>query len=480
MLTVKQLAFLSGGKAHILNDVVLTGLYYDSRSCRKNSAFFAFAGLHVSGEDFIRDAVSNGAAVIVSAHEHKELESSVSVITATDVRRLFALASNAFFGCPSRKMKTIGITGTDGKTSTAFFTYQLIKAMGFKAGLSTTAVIDAGDGLEANRLHNTTPEAFDMQALLARAASGGCQYFVLEASSHALSREYCRLEGTAFAAACYTKVSSEHLEFHKSLDSYYESKARLASMTEGPVFSYSDSRILPFIRQNGPVLLERPEIISRSRTGLKFRYEEREYSLPYFEDFVLDNAYEAAVLTSNILGIELKEVLPHLSELACPPGRLDCFSLYERTFVIDYAHTPDAFHQLFSAFRRQYPDSDFIALFGASGSRDRSKRRPMGQEAALWCRQIILTEDDPREESVKAICSEIAEGMDPAAYAIEEDRSKAVEKAIAMSGKGDVLFFLGLGPQDSIDCGTYRKKWNEREAVLSAAKRFADNENLPC
>ena len=138
-------------------------------------------------------------------------------------------------------------------------------------------------------------------------------------------------------------------------------------------------------------------------------------------------------------------------------------------------HTVRAFN-----FRRQYPDSGFIALFGASGSRDRSKRRPMGQEAALWCRQIILTEDDPREESVKAICSEIAEGLDPAAYTIEEDRSKAVEKAIAMSGKGDVLFFLGLGPQDSIDCGTYRKKWNEREAVLSAAKRFADNENLPC
>lgn len=476
MLT-SRLAQHLGGTLLLWSDDDIVTLCHDSRACAPGCAYFAFKGIHFDGEDFIGEAIARGASLVVCSTRHPDLESSASFIILADgdVRHAYAVASDALFSHPSGRISLIGVTGTDGKTSTCHYIHQLLRNMGRRCGLLSTTSVDEGDGMMPSPYANTTPEAFDVQRTIAKAADGGAGHFVLECSSHALDRRYDRLAGCIFSSSCFTRITSEHLEFHGTWDDYVDSKLNLARRTRGPVFVYDDNPVLERLKTICPhslVVLTRPEVVDRDGDGLDFVHEGHRYHLPFFPDFALENAWMAALLVSTLTHTPPALVLCDLANLVNPPGRQEMMSIAGRLVVIDFAHTPDAFDRLMTSLRLVHPSGSFIALFGASGNRDRSKRRLMGDVAARHCSTVILTEDDPRQEDVMDICNDITDGIEPGRCRLRicPQRSKAVEEAVRLSRAGDVILLLGVGPQKALDHYTYHMPWNERQAVLDAFK----------
>ena len=474
MLSARQLA--SGLHGQLCGpDVQVTRIDYDSRLCQEGSAYFAFPGIHHDGDDFIQDALDHGARLVVSRNEPCGLGGGVAHIkVGGNIRSAYAKAVDLFFKHPSSSLDVIGVTGTDGKSSTCFYAYSLLKALGIKVGLLTTTSVDTGQGVVPSPWANTTPEAWDVEGSLVAAAEAGCTHFVLECSSHALSNVYDRLACIDFHSSAITRVSSEHLEFHGSLDAYLDAKARLYEKTRGPVFCYEGNSVMDHLTDRSRlVALTRPQIVSRTLSGMRFRFQGCDYSLPFFQDYALENAFEAACLVAEAAGKELDEVLSHLGGLTNPPGRCEMLAS-PRGFlaVIDFAHTPDAMNRLFSSFR-QVTQGGFIALFGASGERDRSKRRAMGEVAGRWCRQIVLSEDDPRAEGAESIAREIAKGITGRAQCrFIERREEAVAYALSLAREGDVVFLLGMGHERTLDYGDHKRAYDEGQVARKILKEI--------
>ena len=479
-MTVKELSASLDGDWHIINgDTEVTSIEYDSRSCKAGSAFFCFPGIHADGASYASDAIDRGAVLVVSDRD-LGLSGVDTLVVGGNIRAAYAKASGLFWGSPWNDIAVIGVTGTDGKSSTAYHIYQLLKAEGFKAGLSSTVYIDDGTGLVDSPYPNTTPESFDVIGLIRKAVLNGCAFFILEATSHALSDEYERLLGIRYKAAVYTQVSSEHLEFHGSLEHYMEAKLKLAARTDGPVVAFRDNNMIERLEAFADrlVKLDHPRIIERRDDGLDFIHEGVLWELPLPSAFDLDNAFEAACCTSLLLGRDMSKLLPHLMRLSNPKGRQQRLELAGRHVIIDFAHTPDAIDKLLSSYRRLHPGEFFVTLFGASGMRDRSKRPGMGHSAAKWSDVVILTEDDPREEEVFSICREIASGLDQGScrLALEPDRAEALDRAFAICPKGGFIFSLGLGHQKGISYASGRKEWDEEDALRKAAGRAMGRE----
>ncbi len=452
-------------------DGQITSLCYDSRDCIEGSAFFAFEGVHGSGRNYIDDAVENGAALVVTDRPCSNKNTDY-IVTDRNIRSVYAYASYLFFNKVSDKLRIIGVTGTDGKTSTSFYIYQLLKASGFKTGLISTVYIDDGSGLAENPYPNTTPEAFHIHSILNKAYENNVDYFIIEAASHALSSRYDRLNSIRYTQCVYTKVSSDHLEFHETLENYYSAKLNLARRCDGKTVIYQDNVLGGRMKGFRTIMPDHPEITGCTADRLFFQYNGKTYSFPYPEDFALDNAYLAAVAVQDITGLGADDVLPLLADIRTPAGRIERLNIKGRIAVIDFAHTPDAFSSLFSSFRKIYPDKTFIAVFGASGCRDVSKRAAMGTAAASACRALIITEDDPREEGFARISEDILKGIktkDTQVFLIEK-REDALLKAFQISGENDIIFSLGLGNQKTIDYHTHKRKWNEKEEILKAAQ----------
>ena len=452
-------------------DSPVTSLCYDSRDCIPGCAFFAFSGTHGSGSSYIDEAVQNGAELIITDRECGNTGADY-IITDGNIRSLYAFSSYLFFGRVSDRLRIIGVTGTDGKTSTCFYIYQLLKACGFRAGLITTVYIDDGSGLVRSPYPNTTPEAFHIHSILSRACENNVDYFIIEATSHALSSQFDRLNSIRYSSCVYTKVSSEHLEFHKTLENYYNAKLNLARRCTGETFIYRDNVLASAMEKENTVFLDHPVIAKAEEDRLFFSENGKMYIFPHPEDFALDNAFLAAAAVRNETGLSEDEILSHMKELENPEGRCETLLIGSRIIVIDFAHTPDAFSALFSSFRKIYPSRGFITVFGASGCRDATKRPHMGHEAAKASRAVIITEDDPREEGFQKISRDILSGIKDtqAEVFVIEKREDALRKAFQISDENDIIFSLGLGAQKSIDYHTHRRSWSEREEIMKAAK----------
>ena len=478
-MRISDIARLCDCQLFLTKDTELHALCHDSRACTSSDAYFSFPGIHAHGDDFIPDALERGAELIVTSRRHEELEGKVSVIVTSDsIRRLYALSSYAFFNASSN-LKIIAVTGTDGKTSTAYFIWQLLSMTGNKSGLVSTVYTDCGKGLEKNKGGMTTPEAFIISQMMAASVNNGARFFVLEASSHALSEEYDRLAGLTFKASCFTRISSEHLDFHKTYDRYIDSKLNLARRTSGPVFAYENNKEIDRIEEmtgERLVRLKVPQIVCQAESGITFLYEGKEYSFPYPEDFALENAFEASCLVSAITKTPLDCLLSRLQDLRNPDGRMETVKSEKtgRTLVIDFAHTPDAFDRLLSSFRKLYPDRPFTALFGAPGGRDSSKRPHLGQVAGTYCHRAILTEDDWHGENPDEIMKQCASGIDNAECEVImiQDRRDAIRKAIEKSSDDEIIFFLGIGHQKTISRDSYSVVWNEKTVAEDELRRF--------
>lgn len=478
MLKTKTLEKYFLGKLYENSSKEITNLSFDSRDCTKGSAFFAFSGTVLNGNDYINEAIERGAILIVSNTLPCKLNEDISYfITDDNIRRVYSFLSHLFFNEPSKKLKIIGITGTDGKSSTAYFTYQLFHLLGIKAAILSTVYSDDGSGIKPSPFRQSTPDAFPLQSFLNDCVNNKVEYLVLETTSHALSCEFARLEGIEFIASIYTNITSEHLEFHKTHSSYVNAKCNLIDKTKGNVFAYSTNREIVKIRDKAKeklIELTLPNIISRDMFKQTFIFDSKEYTLPFAQIYQTENAFSAAYALSTILNISLDSILSEFVNLKGVDGR---FELVENdlglNLIIDFAHTENSFNSLFSFMREINPNSRFITVFGSGGNRDRDKRAKMGKIADLYSSLIIITEEDPRSEGSNQIALDIISGIERRNKVFFIDkREEAIKMAISLADPTDTVFFLGKGHERSIQYEKESRYYNERKAIEEVLKKW--------
>ena len=440
----------------------VTGVSYDSRTLAAGQVFVALRGQHADGTAFARQAIERGAAAIVSEQPAPE-GARVPWAMVEDARLALAVIAAAFYRDPSREMQVIGITGTNGKTTTAYLVASIFEAAGIRCGLLGTVAYRIGDVVrEATR---TTPEAPDVQALLRQMVDEGCGACAMEVSSHALSLR--RVDGMTFAAGVFTNLTRDHLDFHADMDEYFRAKRRLFEMLprDAPsLLNLDDPRGSALIDAGGrPITYAigraadiTPGPLSFSLDGLTFDVRTPRGTLHVRSTLVgRPNVYNilAAVSTATALDLPFDAIERGVQALGGVPGRFEMVSgkKDEVTVVVDYAHTDDALRNLLET-ARPLAAGRLITVFGCGGDRDRTKRPLMGAVAGRLSDLIVVTSDNPRSEDPNRIIEEIQRGItaDTRKDAGQRlltiaDRGAAIAKAIELARPGDLVLIAGKG-----------------------------------
>lgn len=388
-----------------------------------------------------------------------------------------ALVANAWFGIPSKSLKVIGVTGTDGKTTTCSAIYQVLKAAGKKVSVVTTVYADVAGKIYDTGFHVTTPDSFDIQHFLRLSADNTDEYFVLETTSHGLHQN--RLFGIDFYAGVITNITHEHLDYHKTYENYVAAKLRLLDNAtykfvnfEDKSYSYIEKKQYENITSYG---LSKGDVhfdISK-KLGTK---------IPYFNKYNFLAVYALA----KHCGIEEKRIFSALSNFQSPPGRMQVVMTSPYTIINDFAHTPGGFESLYKTILELYKrkDSRIIHVFGSAAQRDTTKRPIMGKIASEHADYIVLTEEDYRTEDPEKIANEIAEGFIESfarvnsdtfgatskQYIIETNREKAIHKAIEIAKTGDIILTTGKGHEKSLCRGTVEHDWDEVKVIKEGVK----------
>ena len=499
------------------NDVTVYSLSYDSREVQTGAAFFALPGVHTDGSRFIDAAIAKGAVAVIHEKPLPLYQTHICYIQVPDVRAAMAAAAAAFFDEPSKELITIGVTGTEGKTSTVDFIWQLLRLAGKKAGFSSTVSFSLGDEPVANPAHQTTPESVTVQERLARMRDNGCEYAVVEASSHGLSPRTARLLHVQFDTGIFMNVTQEHLEFHGTFEQYRYDKANLfraldthdhkkkngtvasfgivnledpsaayfAQATKQPVFGFSLRKsafdvTAPFPNFAGGLYADG---VREEKNGLTFTihavYDGMQKSfdtaVPVTGFFNVYNILAALIAVHNLIGLPFDALVPLLNRLAPVKGRM-CRVEAGQDFevLIDYAHTPSSFQLIMPPVRERIKAKGgrVIAVFGSGGERDTVKRPEQGRIAGEYCDIIILTDEDPRGEDPVELLEMIAAGC-PDKKRGEElfiipDRPTALRKAFLLAQKNDAVLLLGKGHENSIIGKNGAVPYNEYTEVQNA------------
>ncbi|MDR1278514.1 MAG: UDP-N-acetylmuramoyl-L-alanyl-D-glutamate--2,6-diaminopimelate ligase [Treponema sp.] len=465
-------------------DPLVTGLEYDSRKIKGGELFFALPGLHVDGHRFISDAVRRGAAVIVHERELSRPEKGPVYIQVENSRFAMSPVSAAFYDFPSRRMRIIGVTGTEGKSTTVYLIWQLLQLLGKKAGFFSTVQYSFGEGEFQNPEHQTTPEAPAVQKLLREMAEKGAEYAVVEASSHGLSERTNRLGDVDFDAAVLTNVTHEHLEFHGNWEQYRFDKANLFRSLDlrGEAKNGGPARF-GVINADDPSADYFAGATKQETRRFSVRGMEADISLRSIESSAGGNWYEVSVdgneiidirdqlpgafnagnvlaallAVSGILETPVRDIVPLVPRLKPVRGRMTGIkNSLGFEVLVDYAHTPSSFLAVFPPLRNRLNKTGgrIISLFGSAGERDTKKRREQGRIAAAYSDIMILTDEDPRGEKPEDILEEIAGGAPERKRGenlfLIPHRPLAIRKALSLARKGDVVLLLGKGHENSI------------------------------
>ncbi|MEK7060955.1 MAG: UDP-N-acetylmuramoyl-L-alanyl-D-glutamate--2,6-diaminopimelate ligase [Patescibacteria group bacterium] len=376
-----------------------------------------------------------------------------------------AVIANIIFGFPGKELKVIGVTGTDGKTTTVYLIYHLLKSAGFKVAMVSSIGATINDKLYETGFHVTTPSSFSLQKFLREARKQGSEYFVLEVTSHALDQN--RIWGIPFKIGIITNVTPEHLDYHKNYEDYLKTKGRLLVKAETAIVNKDDISYA-YLRDLRRKKSKKNWITySLSSEDFGFDLESNNFSSQF-------NKYNAlaAISLCKFLKVDKKDIKKGLEAFNLPPGRLDF--IYSKNFkiVIDFAHTPNAFLQLLS-FLRPLVSGRIIHVFGCAGERDKIKRPEMGRISSDFANIIILTAEDSRREKVKNITDEILAGIkNPVTQILKIiDRQKAIDKAIEIAEDKDLVLLTGKAHEKSINLGHGEEPWDEYETVKKALKK---------
>jgi UDP-N-acetylmuramoyl-L-alanyl-D-glutamate--2,6-diaminopimelate ligase len=468
------------------------GLAYDSRQVQPETLFFAVPGVHVDGHDYVPQAVERGALAVVVERQLDDVRAPQLVVERA--RNALADAADAWYGHPSRSLHVVGVTGTDGKTTTCFLAAAVLRAAGRRPGLIGTVELGIGDERLPNENRNTTPEAPELQALLADMVAAGNDSVVMEATSHGLAQ--ARTRNVGFDIGILTNLTSEHLEFHGTLDNYRAAKAILFEQVPMSILNADDPSFGFFRdRASGSVVtygLEadadlRGSAVDATATRTAFRVTAGGWTgrvaLRLPGSFNVHNAL-AAMALAQVEGIDLDLAAQALGEVSGVPGRMETVDLGQPFgVVVDYAHTADSLAKVLTVLR-PLTRGRLIAVFGSAGERDSTKRPAMGRVAAELADITVVTDEDPRLEDPRAINEAIADGArhagahDGRTLFVIDDRPAAISHAIGLAKEGDVILLAGKGHERTIVYGTEGRWWDEQEVARRALRErgFAGTE----
>ncbi len=493
---------------HGTSDPTIQSLAYDSREVGEGCLFFALKGIHTDGHDYIDTAISKGAVAVIHSERLSTYDPRISYVQVENSRRAMSPISSSFYNDPSSELTVIGITGTDGKSTTSYFIHQLLQLRGKKSGLLTTVQFDIGNGPEKNYLRQSTPEAPEIHRLLRAMKNNGCSHAVVEATSHGLSPLNNRLGDVNFDVGVLTNISHEHLEFHKTLERYIDDKANLfralpvqsgfgvvnANEPHRHAFiQAANCRVYQYGIETGPGANENQkqadltaEDINETPEGQTFLVSSgtvQEYvKLPQPGRFNVENTLAALLAVSRLPKESLNTFLPLISELKPIKGRMvpvDEGQPFQ--VIVDYAHTPGSFQKLFPALRSKVESGKLIAVFGSAGERDIEKRSQLGEIASNYCDMIVLADEDPRGEVPGNILEEVAVGCHKLERNKElfliEDRPTAIRHAFTLASSGDLVVLLGKGHEGSIIYSDGPIHWDEETAAREQLNALGFTQN---
>ncbi len=477
-------------------DVPVSGIVYDSRDAAPGALFVAMSGRHTEGARFMQDAVRRGAVAVLYGPEPSPLPAGAAGIRVKDPRRSLSPIAAAFFGHPSRSLRVIGVTGTDGKSSTVWFITQLLDMRERKTGFLSTVSFRTDDTVVKNPFRQSTPEASEIHGMLRDMVDIGREFAVVEATSHGLSDRMNRLGDVLFDAGVLTNVTHEHLEFHGSFEQYRSDKANLfRALSRGalkgiacprfgvvnaddpnagyfrgsasvPVFSYG--------MRSGADLTAEITRADISGTSFRLRYGGRdaEARIAIPGPFWVENCLAASLTVATILSIDPLSLAPSIGRLTSVQGRMDYVDVGQPfAVIVDYAHTPGAFLKLFPWVRAHTPGR-LTVVFGSAGERDEAKRPMQGRAACVHCDAVVITDEDPRGEDSMAILEQIAAGCTGKTRGTDlflvSDRREAIRLALSRAAPGDTVLLLGKGHEGSIIGPTGPAAWDERAEAVAA------------
>lgn len=455
-------------------DTDITGVCYDSREVKPGDLFFCIAGFSEDGNKYAADAVQRGAAAIAATRRHPELP--VPQVLAENDRRSMAQAAAAFYGHPSRQLKMVGVTGTNGKTTTTYMVKHIAEAAGHKVGLiGTIRNMIGGEELHAER---TTPESPDLQLLLRRMADSGCDLVVMEVSSHSLALD--RTWDIEFDVGIFSNLTQDHLDFHGTFDNYAQAKALLFEQSRISLINKDDPCAQQMCDSAGSrfALYSAQGQADYQAADIELGAEHINYMLslpgggsiavnvPVPGTFSVYNSMASAAAAIE-LGIDPDIVR---AALACMPqvdGRFELLDTRGRDFtlILDYAHTPDSLENTLSTVR-SFAGGRVVAVYGCGGNRDRTKRPVMGEVGARLADRLIVTSDNPRFEDPEAIIRDIEGGIPvDVVYSSIPDRREAIREAIATFQPGDVIVLAGKGHETYQEICGVKHDFDEKVVV---------------
>ena len=441
-----------------LEKIAVTGIASSSSDVEPGDLFCAFAGAKVHGATFAKDAIKSGAVAILTDAEGAKLIKGLPVLVVAEPRKRAAILTSWFYGEPMRDLFSIGITGTNGKTTVSTLCHQIFQSAGQETGLIGTVETRIGNEVLAST--RTTPEAAELQALVATMRERHCRNLVMEVSSHAIALE--RIRGSYFAAVGFTNLSQDHLDFHPSMEDYFATKSKLFT------YEYADQAFINIDDSYGQILAEKTELpvqsLSRFNEDATWHYTRIEEGIAHSDisirgvggvlidsrttlrgGFNFDNLLMAVAICveSGIDPMDIQTLIPHLVGAV---GRLEPVNLGQNfTALVDYAHSPDAVTRVLET-AHEISDGRVIAVLGCGGDRDSSKRALMGKALHDGADVAIFTSDNPRSEKADAILVQMVLGLDiQEPSAIIEDRAQAIRAAINEAQEGDVVLVLGKG-----------------------------------
>jgi len=456
-------------------DVAVRGVCQDSRAAEPGDLFLAWRGTAVDGHDFVADARARGAVATVV---ERPLDLDLPQLVVNDGRGAAAITASFVLGSPADRLVCVGITGTNGKTTTALLVRHLLAPTMRTAAVGTLGIVDDG-GVREGTESLTTPGPVQLTEHLGRLVEEGFEAAVLEASSHALEQK--RLDGMGFDVAVFTNLTQDHLDYHGHLAAYREAKARLVELVhaDGTVALNGDEPAWEGLHAGGRRVLRfglhpeaelRAESLELGPSGSDFTLvlgaERRRVRLPLVGRYNVENALAAAAAATS-LGRPLDEIARRLERAPQVPGRLETVVTDPFTVLIDFAHTPAALEGMLAAVR-PLVDGRLIVVFGAGGDRDRTKRRPMAEAVARFADLIVLTSDNPRTEDPERILDDLEAGLGGQPFERLADRERAIRRALELARPGDSVVLAGKGHETYQVVGAEKRPFDERAVVHAA------------
>ncbi len=463
-------------------DPEIAGLHYDSRKAGAGDCFFAVRGTQCDGHDFIADAVRAGVAAVVCEELPARQEEGVSYVVVDDSNGAMADMAAAFYDHPSRELRLVGVTGTNGKTTVATLLCDLFGALGYRAGLISTVVYRVGNR-ETESTH-TTPDAVRLNAMLREMVDAGCEYCFMEVSSHSIVQE--RIRGLKFEGAVFTNITHDHLDYHKTFAEYIKAKKRLFDSLPEEAFALvnADDRNGEVMAQNTRARTSRYslrtaadfncKIVEMLFDGMLLRMDGSEVWVNFLGRFNACNLL-AVYGAARLLGADKEETLRALSALRSVRGRFEPVrSASGITAIVDCAHTPEALENVVDSENTiRTPSPQLIAVCGCGGDRDRAKRPEMGAIASRDASIAIFTSDNPRTEDPEAILDEIMAGVRDGARCLRiADRAQAIRTAVMLARPNDIILVAGKGHETYQIVGREKRHFDDREELAAAFREM--------